>query len=162
MSGLLLFTLFHVALSLVAIGLGFVTVYGLLNGRRMGRLTAWFLVLTAATTLTGFLFPFRGFTPALGTGIVSSVLLVLAVAARYRFRMERHWRAVYITSAIAAFYLNCFVFVVQAFQKVPALHALAPDGSGPVFAGVHGVVLISFVIVGYLAVKRFRWELATT
>jgi hypothetical protein len=160
MSGLVAFTIFHVVLSFVAIGLGFVTVYGLLNGRRMGRFTAWFLIFTAATTFTGFLFPFKGFTPALGTGIVSSVLLVLAVVARYRFKMAGHWRAVYITSAIAAFYLNCFVFVVQAFQKVPALHALAPDGAGPVFAGVQAVVLLTFVVVGYAAVKRFRWELA--
>lgn len=161
MSGLVLFTLFHVALSFAAIGLGFVTAYGLLNGRRMGRLTAWFLFFTAATTFTGFLFPFKGFTPALGVGIVSSLILALAVAARYRFHMRSHWRAVYITSAITALYLNCFVFVVQAFQKVPALNALAPEGSGPVFAGVQAVVLLSFVIVGYAAVKRFRWELAT-
>jgi hypothetical protein len=160
MSGLIAFTLFHVALSVAAIVFGLLTVYGLLNGRRMGRLTAYFLVFTAATTLTGFLFPFHGFTPALGVGIVSTVILALAVAARYRFHMAGFWRAIYITSAITALYLNCFVFVVQAFQKVPALHALAPDGAGPVFAGVQAVVLLSFVITGYLAVKRFRWELA--
>ena len=160
MSGLVLFTLFHVALSVAAIVLGLVTVYGLINGRRMGRLTAWFLVFTAATTFTGFLFPCHGFTPALGVGIVSTLILVLAVAARYRFHMAGAWRAIYITSAITALYLNCFVFVVQSFQKVPALHALAPDGSGSIFAGVQAVVLLSFAVVGYAAVKRFRWERA--
>jgi hypothetical protein len=127
----------------------------------MERLTAWFLVFTAATTWTGFLFSFHGFTPALGVGIVSTVILALAVAARYRFHMADHWRTIYITSAITALYLNCFVFVVQAFQKVPALRALAPDGSGPVFADVQrSVVLFSFEITGYLAIRRFRWELA--
>jgi hypothetical protein len=161
MSGLILFTLFHVVLSVMAISLGLVTVYGLINGRRMGRLTAWFLAFTAATTITGFLFPFHGFTPALGVGIISTLLLVLAVVARYRFAMAGRWRAIYITSAITALYLNCFVFVVQSFQKIPVLHAFAPDGSGPVFAGVQAVVLLSFTVVGYAAVKRFRGELAT-
>lgn len=160
MSGLAAFTLFHVLLSIAAIAAGFVVVYGLLNGRSMGRWTMAFLILTAATTFTGFLFPFHGFTPALGTGIVSTVFLILAVLARYRFEMAGRWRSVYIVSAMVSLYLNCFVFVVQSFQKVPALHALAPKGNEPVFAATQGVVLLSFVILGYLAVKWFRGELA--
>ena len=160
MSALALFTLFHVLLSVAAIGLGGAVAYGLLNGRRMGRMTIAFLVATAATTLTGFLFPFHGFTPALGVGIVSSVVLVLAVIARYRFRMTGAWRAIYITSAFVAFYLNCFVFVAQAFQKVPALHALAPLGDEPPFAAVQALVLAGFLVTGWLALKRFRWDLA--
>jgi hypothetical protein len=159
MSGLLAFTLFHVALSVAAIGAGFVVVYGLLNGRSMGRWTMVFLAFTVATTFTGFLFPFRGFTPALGTGIVSTVFLILAVAARYRFHMAGRWRSVYIVSAMVSLYLNCFVFVVQAFQKVPALRALAPNGNEPAFAATQGVVLLTFVILGYLAVKWYRGEM---
>lgn len=159
MSGLLLFTLFHVALSIAAIAAGFVVVYGLLNGRSMGRWTMVFLAFTAATTFTGFLFPFHGFTPALGTGIVSTVALVIAAAARYRFSMAGRWRSVYIVSALVSLYLNCFVFVVQAFQKVPALRALAPNGNEPPFAATQGVVLLSFLILGYLSVKWFRGEL---
>lgn len=150
------FTFFHVLLSIAGMVTGVVVVFGLLNGRSMGRWTFAFLITTAATTLTGFLFPFHGFTPALGVGILSSLLLALAVVARYPFAMAGLWRSVYVTSAITALYLDWFVFVVQSFQKVPALHALAPNGNEPVFAGVQGVVLLSFVLAGYFSVKRFR------
>jgi len=61
-----------------------------------------------------------------------------------------------VVSAIAALYLDWFVFVVQAFVKIPPLHALAPTGTEPPFAIAQAVVLLSFVVVGYLAVKRFR------
>jgi hypothetical protein len=39
---------------------------------------------------------------------------------------------------------------------VPALNALAPQGNEPPFAITQGVVLVLFVIAGYLAVRRFR------
>lgn len=156
MTGLALFTLFHVLLSVAAIAAGMIVVYGLFKGRSMGRWTMAFLATTAATTFTGFLFPFHGFTPALGVGIISSLLLALAVVARYSFQMAGPWRATYIISAMTAMYLNCFVFVVQAFQKVPALHALAPKGSELPLTALQALVLVSFVVAGYLAVKSFH------
>ena len=160
MTGLALFTAFHVLLSIVGILTGLVMAYGLLNSQPYGRWTVAFLVTTGATTLTGFLFPFHGFTPAIGVGIISTLILVLAVAARYAFQLRGFWRPTYIVSALTAFYLNCFVFVVQAFQKVPALHALAPAGSGATFSLVQGIVLLSFLVLGYLAVKSFRLKAA--
>ena len=57
---------------------------------------------------------------------------------------------------MAALYLNSFVLVVQAFLKIPALHALAPTGSGPAFALAQGVVLMFYLVTGFLAVKEFR------
>ena len=156
MSILALFTIFHTAISIVAMVLGLFMVYGLLTGKRMESVTLWSLGMLAATTITGFLFPIHGFTPALGTGIVSMVLLALAILARYRFHLAGGWRASFVVSAIAALYLDWFVFVVQAFVKIPPLHALAPTGTEPPFAIAQAVVLLSFVVVGYLAVKRFR------
>ena len=44
----------------------------------------------------------------------------------------------------------------QAFEKIPTLHALAPNGSEPPFAIEQGVVLVFFVIMGILSVRRFR------
>jgi hypothetical protein len=84
----------------------------------------------------------------------------LAVAARYRFQMVGNWRALYVVSTVTAIYLDWFVFVVQAFLKIPPLHALAPHGNEPVFGVVQGAVLLSFVIAGYFAVKRFRTGVA--
>jgi hypothetical protein len=160
MSALALFTLFHTLISIVAMVLGLALVWGLVNGQRLERLTLWTLGLLVATTLTGFLFPFHGFTPAIGTGIVSTVLLVLAIAARYRFQLAGRWRAIYVVSAVTVIYLDWFVFVVQAFLKIPPLHALAPKGNEPLLGAVQGIVLLSFVITGYFAVKRFRTGVA--
>ncbi len=162
MSGLALFTIFHTLISIAAMIAGLFLVYGLLRGQRLERLTLWALGLLAATTITGFLFPIHGFTPALGTGIVSTVLLALATAARYRFAMAGPWRAVYVTSAVAALYLDWFVFVVQAFVKIPPVHALAPTGTEAPFVAAQAVVLLAFAIAGYFSVKRFRFGLVAS
>ena len=150
------FTLFHVALSLIGIVTGLVVVRGLIRNDPLSGWTLVFLVTTAATTLTGFLFPFRGFTPAIGTGIVSTLVLVATIAARYAFHLAGPWRRIYVIGAVVSLYLNCFVLVVQAFLKVPARHALAPQGNESPFAIAQGIVLVLAVISGYLAVRRFR------
>jgi hypothetical protein len=36
------------------------------------------------------------------------------------------------------------------------LHVLAPTGSGPTFALAQGIVLVFYLVTGYLAVKGFR------
>ncbi|GAA0528976.1 hypothetical protein FHS83_002374 [Rhizomicrobium palustre] len=156
MSGLALFTLFHVLLSIAGIVAGFVVLFGLWQGKSMGRWTTAFLFFTAATTFTGFLFPFKTITPALMVGTISTLLLVLAVVARYTFHMKGYWRSTYIVSALTAFYLNCFVFVVQAFMKVPALHLLAPNGNELPFALAQGAVLLFFLATGVWAIRRLR------
>ena len=150
------FVLVHVALSLVGILTGLVVLRGLLRNQSLNSWTLIFLATTAATTLTGFLFPFKGFTPAIGTGIVSTAVLAATIPARYAFRMVGPWRWVYVVGAVVSLYLNCFVLVVQAFLKVPALNELAPQGTEPPFAISQGIVLVLFVIAGYLAVRRFR------
>jgi len=150
------FTLFHVALSLIAIATGLVILRGLIRNESLNGWTLGFLVTTVATTLTGFLFPFRGFTPAIGTGIVSTLVLAATIPARYVFHLSGWWRWIYVVGAVVSLYLNCFVLVVQAFLKVAALNALAPQGKEPPFALTQGVVLVLFVIAGYLAVRRFR------
>ena len=150
------FTLLHVALSLIGIVAGLVALFGLFRNNPLNSWTLIFIVTTVATTLTGFLFPFRGFTPAIGTGIVSSVVLALTILARYAFNMAGPWRWIYVIAAVVSLYLNCFVLVVQAFLKVPALHALAPQGNEPAFVLSQGLVLVLFVIAGLVAVRRFQ------
>lgn len=150
------FTLFHTALSLIGIVAGLVVLRGLIRNNPLNGWTLVFLVTTAATTLTGFLFPFRGFTPAIGTGIVATVVLVATIPARYTFHLAGPWRWIYVVGAVFSLYLNCFVLVVQSFLKVPALHALAPQGTEPPFAITQAIVLVLFVVAGYLAVRRFR------
>lgn len=154
--GMTPFTLFHVFLSLIGIASGLAVLYGWLHSRRMPGWTGIFLFTTIATNLTGFLFPFKGFTPAIGVGIISTVILIVALVALYRHHLAGRWRAIYITSATAALYFNCFVLVVQAFLKVPALHSLAPNGSELPFAATQAIVLLGFLAAGYMAVRRYH------
>ena len=157
MAGITGFTLFHVVISLIGIASGLIVLlFGLLASRRLPGWTALFLLTTAATSITGFFFPFHGFTPAIALGVLSLVILAAAIAALYAFRLAGAWRWIYVVSAVAALYLNVFVLVVQSFQKVPALHALAPTQKEPPFAVTQGVVLLLFVVLGVLAVRRFR------
>jgi K+-transporting ATPase A subunit len=125
------FTRVHVVISLIAIFAGFVVTFGLLTRRRFKRWTALFLFMTLLTSVTGFLFPFHGFTPAIGVEIVSVVVLAVAYFARYGGKLERAWRWIYVVSAMLALYLNVFVLIVQAFQKIPALKSLAPTQTEP-------------------------------
>jgi hypothetical protein len=148
----------HVLLSLIGIISGFVVLYGLLIGRPFGGWTMLFLAATILTSITGFpLAPF-GFDPPRVVGVISLVLLALAVAAFYAFRLAGAWRWVYIGSATAALYLNVFVGVVQAFQKLPFLQPLAPTQSEPPFLVAQIAVLVIFVAFGILAVIRFHPE----
>ena len=146
----------HVILSLIGILTGLVVLYGLITGILLGAWTAIFLATTILTSVTGFPLPPFGFDPPRVVGVISLVLLALAVAALYSFRLAGAWRWIYVASAVAALYLNVFVAVVQSFQKLPPLHALAPTGSEPPFLVSQIVVLAAFVVLGVTAAIRFR------
>jgi hypothetical protein len=147
------FTTFHVALSLIGIGSGLIVLLGLIAGRLYRLLTGIFLAFTVATSLTGFLFPFHGVTPAIKLGILSMVALAIALAALYLFHLAGHWRGTFVISAAIALYFNVFVLIVQSFEKVPALHALAPTQSEPPFKFAQIVTLVAFVVLTVLAYR---------
>ena len=148
------FTLIHVLISLVGIASGLIVMYGLLTNRRLDRWTAVFLITTALTSLTGFLFPFTAVTPAIKLGIISLAVLAIAIVARYFLHLT--WRKTYVIAACTALYFNIFVLVVQSFEKVPSLKALAPTQKEPPFAIAQIAVLLLFVVLTTFAVKRFR------
>jgi hypothetical protein len=150
------FTAIHVLLSLIGIASGLVVLFGQITANRMPSWTLLFIATTLATSITGFFFPFHGFTPALGVGVVSLIILSAAIVARYRFRLTGAWRWIYVVGAVLALYFNSFVLVVQAFLKIPRLHVLAPTGSELPLALVQVLVLAFYLVAGALAVKRFR------
>jgi uncharacterized membrane protein len=149
-------TLFHVAISLIAIACGLIVAYGLLTANRMRGLTLLFLVTTIATSATGFFFHRDQILPSQIVGGISLVLLAVTCAALYVYDLRGIWRAVYAAGAVTCLYLNVFVLVVQLFLKIPSLHELAPKGSEPPFVIVQGIVLVLFLVLGLSAVKRFR------
>jgi hypothetical protein len=153
-----IYTIVHTLLSLVGIFTGFVVLFGLLAGKRLDGWTKWFLITTAATVVTGFLFPFHGLTPAINLGIIASVILAITIYARYPGRLVGAWRWVYVIGALLSLYFNVFVAIVQSFQKLPALHALAPTQTEPPFAITQLVTLALFIILIIAGVVRFRVE----
>jgi hypothetical protein len=150
----------HTAISLIAIVLGFVVLYAMLGAKHLHRTALWFLVTTFLTTLTGFIFFQRDqILPSHITGIVALIVLAPTVYALFLRKLAGGWRRAYVIGAVISLYLNVFVLVVQLFLKVPAIHALAPNAPvnpEPPFKIAQGLVFVLFVVVGWLAVKRFR------
>ncbi len=150
------FTLVHVILSLIGIAAGVVVLFGMLAAKRLEGWTALFLITTILTSVTGFFFPVAGFMPSHAVGIISLVFLVVALVARYAGGLVGGWRVTYVVSAIIALYLNVFVLVVQGFQKVAFLKALAPTQSEPPFLIAQLAVLAIFIGLGVLAARAFH------
>ena len=150
------FTQLHVILSLVGIGAGIVVLFGMLGGKRLPGWTALFLATTVLTSVTGFLFPFQQLLPSHIVGIISLVALAIALFALYVRRLAGSWRWIYVVTAVFSLYLNCFVGVVQAFLKQPFLKPLAPTQTEPPFVIAQAMVLLIFVVLGFLAVRAFH------
>lgn len=150
------FTIFHVVLSLIGIGSGIVVAYGMIASKQFPSWTTVFLATTVATSLTGFLFPFHGFTPALGLGILSLIVLAIAIFALRRFRLDGSWRRTYAISSVVALYFNVFVLIVQLFQKVPALREMAPTQSEPPFQITQLVALLLFAGLAIRAAMKLH------
>ena len=154
------FTALHVAISFVGIGAGLIALPAFARGHILPRTNGVFLWTTLLTSLTGFLFPIVAFTPALGTGIVSTLVLAAAFWAWYGRKLAGRAATVYAITATAALYLNLFVLVVQSFLKVPALNALAPNGTEGPFVAAQGALLLAVILFGTLAVKASRRPIA--
>jgi len=149
------FTLLHVIITLVELFAGAVVVLKMI-GRSRSRLNGLFLMTGALTTLTGFLFPYHGPTPAITLGFITLPILLFAAVSWYTGRLRGAWRVIYVISVLLLLYFDAFVAVAQAFMKIPALHALAPEGKEPPFQVAQGLVLLLFLVLGYMALKRFR------
>jgi hypothetical protein len=156
--GMTTLTFVHVVLSLIGILSGFVVVFGLFASKRFDGWTAVFLASTVLTSVTGFFFPFHRLLPSHILGILSLIALAIAIPSRYSFHLAGAWRRTYVVTAVIAFYFNFFVLVVQLFQKVPALKALAPTQSEPPFVVAQVGALALFVVFGVVATMRFHTE----
>jgi len=106
--------------------------------------------------VTGFGFPIHGFTPGIGLGILSLLVLAVVIYARYERHLTGVWRRLSVVIAVTALDFNFFVLIVQAFRKIPALKTLAPTQTELPFALAQIVALVAFLILGYLASLKFR------
>jgi hypothetical protein len=149
---LLAFTRLHVLMSLIGIVSGILVFSAILRNRWLAVWHQIFIFTTLITSVSGFLFPSASFGPPHVIGVISVMALAVAMFARLAGR----WMNVYLISSLFALYLNVFVGVVQAFQKLPSLHALAPTQSEAPFVVCQMLLLALFVTLGTLAVRRSR------
>lgn len=151
-----MYTMLHVIISLIAIGTGFIVLCGLINGRLLSPWNDVFLVTTILTSLTGFAFPNDKITPGIILGILSVIVLAIAVLALYVFHLREGWRRTYAITAMIALYFNVFVLIAQTFEHVPAFHALAPTGTETPFKVAQTLLLLLFIVLISAAAKKFR------
>jgi len=147
------FTALHVIISLIAIAAGLVFFAALTTGRWLGFVSGLFLDFTILTSVTGFLFPFKGGPPFI-FGVISLILLFIALIAQYIGKLQGGWRRVHLGTALVAQWLNMVVLVVQSFQKIPALHALAPTGAEPPVLVGQGLVLLIVLVFAWKTIVR--------
>ena len=155
------FTQVHVIISLIGIVSGFVVLFGLLSAKRLNAWTALFLLTTVLTSVTGFGFPFEHLLPSHKVGIISLVVLAIAIPARYSFHMAGKWRWIYVVTAMIALYLNVFV---SGGAVLPEGAVVERDGSQP-NRSRHSWLpswwcWCSFIVLTIFAVKKFHPEAA--
>jgi hypothetical protein len=150
------YTVIHVITSIIAIASGLIVLAYLLTGRLPRLVNGLFLITTFLTSAQGFGFPISKLTPGIILGILSFVVLAVAAVALYGKHLAGHWRTTYVVASMIALYFNCFVLVVQLFLKVPAIHALAPMQSEPPFKIAQATLLILFIVLITIAVRKFR------
>jgi hypothetical protein len=131
-----IYTIVHTLISLIAVFTGSVALFGMLSGHRLDGWTKWFLTTAVLTSVTGFFFPFH----------------------RYSRQMIGAWRWIYVVTAVMALYFNLFVLVVQAFLKIPSLHALAPTQTEQPFKLAQLTVLALSALLCLIALIRFHPE----
>jgi hypothetical protein len=151
-AGFTAFTWFHTVISLVMLIAGFAMMLGMFRSEGSRGWTALFLLTGVLTSATGFGFPFDKLLPSHIVGIISLVLLAIALLARYAFHLAEPWRWIFVITAMVAFYLDAFVLVVQIFRKVAGLGG--EGGTG--FMAAQGVLFVLFAYWIYKAVKGYH------
>jgi hypothetical protein len=143
------FTLIHVIISLIGIFAGLILIYDFLSGKRLGFWNATYLVMTILTSVTGFFFPWKGFTPGVKLGIISLVILAIALVA-----LKKKLAKTYIVTTVIAEFLNVLVLIAQSFQKIPPLHALAPTGKEPIVPICTALAFLLFLVLAVWAIRK--------
>jgi hypothetical protein len=146
----------HITLSLVGVVTGIMVLFAMASGHAARAMTWIFLLTTILTSATGFPLPPFGLDPPRIVGIVSLMSLGIALIAMSIFHLRGAWRWIYVLTATFALWLNCFVGVVQAFQKIGFLNALAPLGSEPPFLVTQAALAGALIVLCILALMRFR------
>jgi hypothetical protein len=150
------FKVLHTVLSLIGILSGLNVMSRMVRLRPLGASNTIFLWTTILTSVTGFFFPIVKIGPPHIVGAVSLIVLAAACWALWMGNLYGPWRAVYVVTATIALWLNFMVAIIQAFQKIPPLHRLAPTGAEPIVMAAQAISLLLFALLGWQALRRFH------
>ena len=145
----------HTALSLLALASGLVVVMGLVGGRPLNGWTAVYFASAVATNATGFTFPGDfGIPHYLGLG--AALALMVAIPARYIFRLAGAWRPIYAVATVVSVHVLVFFTIGEAFLRIPSLNALAPTLTETPFAVTQLAGMLLFVALAVAAATAAR------
>ena len=63
------------------------------------------------------------YEPLYAVGILSLLVVAVAIVALYIGHLARAWRWIYVVTAVVALYFNVFVLIAQSLENIPALTA---------------------------------------
>ena len=150
------FKLIYVCISLFAMFSGIMVVRDMRKMRPLGIWNPLFFASTVLTCAMGYLFPPGTFGPPQKVCSIALGLLALALFARYATRLNGLWRWIYGICVVGALYLNVFMGITQAFERIEVLHRYAPKGTEPPLIAAQVIVLLGFLVFGFIAASRFR------
>jgi hypothetical protein len=150
------FKLIYVIVSLFAMFAGVMLVRDMRKMRPLGIWNPLFFAATIITCGAGFLFPPNTFGPPQKVCTIALAVLALGLFALTATRMNGLWRWIYAICVIGALYLNVFMGITQAFERIPVLHRYAPTDSEPPYIAAQFLVFLAFLVVGFIAARRFR------
>ena len=150
------FKLIYVIVSLFAMFAGMMVVRDMRKMRPLGFWNPLFFLSTIVTAAAGFLFPPNTFGPPQTVCWILLGVLALGLFMLYATPLNGVWRWTYALSIIAGLYLNVFMGISQAFARIEVLHRYAPRGIEPPLIVAQVIVLLGFLVVGFIAASRFR------
>jgi hypothetical protein len=145
--------LFHVAVSFIALPLGFVALKAYF-APTPPVWTRWFLAFAIATILSGFLLPIPSLTPATLLGIIATLVIIAMTVANYAFKQNGIWKKFYAIGMVASSYFLAFVLIAQAFLKLPPLKTIAPTGTELPFVIAQLILLAGFIWIGIQVYRK--------
>lgn len=157
MFGLTTLGAIHTAISLVAVAAGFIALARdkqISTKNTLGQVYLWTTVLTC---LTGFgIFEHGGFGKPHALGIVTLIVLAVAVAAAYTRFFGRASIYVETVSYSATLFFHMIPAFTETGTRLPLDAPLFSSAEDPALKAVSGVLFLLFLIGATLQVLRLR------
>jgi hypothetical protein len=157
MLGLTSLGVLHTAVGVVAVAAGLVAILrdGAISARNLvGRI---YVVMTVVTCVTAFgIFEHGGFGKAHGLGVVTLVVLAVAVGAEYADLFGRASPYVETVGYSATLLFHAIPAITEASTRLPPAAPLVASQEAPALRVATVVLLVVFLIGARLQVRRRR------